>query len=304
MRYLTSSRFHYQLPTSIAPGGVADASRYDALENFLFDSRTGYCQQFATAFAVLARIDALPTRVAVGFLPGTPVGHDEWNVEGFDTHAWPQVLFSGFGWIDFEPTPGVSVLGLSGPGGPSTTKTTVPVSVPTTVAPTHNQHPSTGGGMTNPGGGGSGRRNGSGGPSLPWLLFLPVAMLFWAAGVLGWRRFRLRRLSREPREAVLVAWSEAARCFDRTGMHRRRAETHVELARRVVSAGLLPAHAEEALGDLARLATSAWYGESPPGEAGARQAIADALTVVRSTPMRFSYWRRFVSVLDPRVVLV
>jgi len=47
---------------------------YGGVLSFLFKSPTGYCQQFATAFAVLARIDGLPTRIAVGFLPGLGSG--------------------------------------------------------------------------------------------------------------------------------------------------------------------------------------------------------------------------------------
>lgn len=79
----------------------------DYLEEFLLETRVGYCQQFATAFALLARDLGFPTRVVVGFLPGqtdiaTP---DDYVVTGNDTHAWPEVLFEGYGWIRFEPTP-------------------------------------------------------------------------------------------------------------------------------------------------------------------------------------------------------
>lgn len=79
----------------------------DYLEEFLLDTRVGYCQQFATAFALLARDLGFPTRVVVGFLPGqtdiaTP---DNYVVTGNETHAWPEVLFEGYGWIRFEPTP-------------------------------------------------------------------------------------------------------------------------------------------------------------------------------------------------------
>lgn len=79
----------------------------DYLEEFLLETRIGYCQQFATAFALLARDMGFPTRVVVGFLPGrtdiaTP---DDYLVTGNETHAWPEVLFEGYGWIRFEPTP-------------------------------------------------------------------------------------------------------------------------------------------------------------------------------------------------------
>ena len=79
----------------------------DYLEEFLTETRVGYCQQFATAFTLLARHLGFPTRVAVGFLPGSTdqATPDTYVVSGSDTHAWPEVLFAGYGWVRFEPTP-------------------------------------------------------------------------------------------------------------------------------------------------------------------------------------------------------
>ena len=76
------------------------------LDHFLFDNRQGYCQQFATAFALLARLRDIPTRVAVGFLPGDrDVSEDTFVVSDTDTHAWPEVFLEDYGWVRFEPTP-------------------------------------------------------------------------------------------------------------------------------------------------------------------------------------------------------
>lgn len=77
------------------------------LYNFLLETRTGYCQQFATSFALLSRSLGFPTRIAVGFLPGESIeGEDNrFLVKGEDAHAWPEVFFKGAGWIAFEPTP-------------------------------------------------------------------------------------------------------------------------------------------------------------------------------------------------------
>ncbi len=84
----------------------AGASK-DYLTQFLLETRAGFCQQFATAFALLARAAGLPTRVAVGFLPGEadPGLEDLYTVRGTDAHAWPEVYFEDYGWIAFEPTP-------------------------------------------------------------------------------------------------------------------------------------------------------------------------------------------------------
>jgi hypothetical protein len=85
---------------------VEASSSANYLETFLFETKRGYCQQFATAFALLARSIGLPTRVVVGFLPGTSTDEPNvWSVRGTDTHAWPEIYFQDLGWIAFEPTP-------------------------------------------------------------------------------------------------------------------------------------------------------------------------------------------------------
>lgn len=68
-------------------------------------ARIGTPEQFATAFAVLARNSGLPTRVVVGFGPGTPQDDGSRLVRGKDALAWPEVYFAGVGWVPFSPTP-------------------------------------------------------------------------------------------------------------------------------------------------------------------------------------------------------
>lgn len=91
-----------------APGG----SSYGRLHQFLFEpveggGRRGTSEQFATAYAVLARSVGLPTRVVVGFGGGTPLPGDPATnvVRGRDALAWPEVYFQDFGWVPFNPTP-------------------------------------------------------------------------------------------------------------------------------------------------------------------------------------------------------
>lgn len=82
-------------------------SGYEALQNFLFDDKRGYCEQFAGAMAAMARVAGIPSRVAVGFLPGERTG-DQWEVSIRDMHAWPELWFEGYGWVRFEPTPSIA----------------------------------------------------------------------------------------------------------------------------------------------------------------------------------------------------
>lgn len=76
----------------------------DPLVAFL-RGRRGFCQQFATAYAAMARSVGLASRVAVGFTYGDNDG-TTWTVRGRNAHAWPEVYLRGAGWIAFEPTPG------------------------------------------------------------------------------------------------------------------------------------------------------------------------------------------------------
>ncbi len=81
----------------------------DVVDYFLFDLQQGYCDYYATSMVVLARAAGLPARLAVGYYIGT---YDEVNhryvVSEADAHAWVEIYFPSYGWIEFEPTAGVS----------------------------------------------------------------------------------------------------------------------------------------------------------------------------------------------------
>jgi transglutaminase-like putative cysteine protease len=76
------------------------------------DGRTGYCEQFAAAMAVMARELGIPARVAVGFLEPEQTGDDTYVYSSHDLHAWPELFFSGSGWVKFEPTPPTRASGV------------------------------------------------------------------------------------------------------------------------------------------------------------------------------------------------
>jgi transglutaminase-like putative cysteine protease len=78
----------------------------DALLTFLTQTKTGFCQQYATAMAVLVRELGIPARVAVGYRAGTLQDDETHLVQSTDAHAWVEVFFEGYGWLPFEPTPG------------------------------------------------------------------------------------------------------------------------------------------------------------------------------------------------------
>jgi transglutaminase-like putative cysteine protease len=77
----------------------------DAIDYLLYDSRVGYCNYYASAMVVMARAVGIPARLVVGYAGGEL---DEeaarYVVRRRDTHAWVEVFFPGFGWVEFEPT--------------------------------------------------------------------------------------------------------------------------------------------------------------------------------------------------------
>lgn len=87
-----------------------DAARY-----FLFESREGYCDLFATAMTTMARSVGLPARYTLGYHVGDLVPDDQgyFTVREKDYHAWCEIYFDGYGWIPFDATEGAEAV----PGG-------------------------------------------------------------------------------------------------------------------------------------------------------------------------------------------
>ncbi len=92
----------YPYDLSIPP----QRQRMDAVEYFLFEEERGYCEQFSSSLAVMARSQGIPARIATGYVSG------EYNpftglyeVKASDAHAWVEVYFPGYGWSTFDPTP-------------------------------------------------------------------------------------------------------------------------------------------------------------------------------------------------------
>ncbi|MCH8477311.1 MAG: DUF3488 and transglutaminase-like domain-containing protein [Wenzhouxiangella sp.] len=103
LRWFSEEAFYYNLST--APLG-----RHGA-DEFLFDLRTGYCEYYASAFAVLMRAAGIPTRVVTGYQGG--FWHESGGyllVRQGDAHAWNEVWLEGLGWTRVDPTSAVSPL--------------------------------------------------------------------------------------------------------------------------------------------------------------------------------------------------
>ncbi|MDT7619699.1 MAG: hypothetical protein QOF99_600 [Pseudonocardiales bacterium] len=98
-RYFLDPAFGFKYSLKTRPGNSGDA-----LVDFLTNGKTGYCEQFASAMAVMLRTVGVPARVAVGFSAGKDNGTYRSITTG-DAHAWVEAYFAGIGWLTFDPTP-------------------------------------------------------------------------------------------------------------------------------------------------------------------------------------------------------
>ena len=93
------NRFTYTLNLAGKPGD-------DPLAHFLFETRAGHCEYFASAMTIMLRTLGIPSREVNGFLPGeyNDLGGD-YIVRASDAHSWVEVYFPGMDWQTFDPTP-------------------------------------------------------------------------------------------------------------------------------------------------------------------------------------------------------
>ena len=92
------------LPYTLSTGQPAPGQ--DWVEFFLFVDRKGYCQNYASAMITMLRSLGIPSRLVVGFAPGVwDQGGGVWRVNSRHYHAWPEVHFPEYAWVEFEPTP-------------------------------------------------------------------------------------------------------------------------------------------------------------------------------------------------------
>jgi transglutaminase-like putative cysteine protease len=311
---------------------VADDA--DALLTFLTQTNAGFCQQYATAMAVLVRELGLPARVAIGYQVGTLQDDGTYLVQSDDAHAWVEVYFERYGWLPFEPTPGRGIHPNPEPGNYLNPVESSTNADGTTTNPDDPNNVGAGGGaecvaaadlsprerqllcqvenrpergpgdfVSLPSVGATGTPDGSG-YSVPYrLIFLGLLILLGVLLVVvpiaksAWRR-RLLRRSRAPREHVLAAY----RVFDGEaadlGLGRREGETLDEHRARLAAA---IAFTDGHLGRLTTQATRAAYAADAPTPEEARSAVQDAHGAIRELRKDAGLIRRIVGTYRPGV---
>jgi transglutaminase-like putative cysteine protease len=287
------------------------------MEEFL-NVQVGYCEQFATTFAAMARVLGIPSRVAVGFTWGTELGAtngiETFEVKGRHGHAWPELYFSGYGWVDFEPTPsrgnpqalhtGVPQDQANDPGQATPEQTTTTVDdgsaapPPTTAPPTTRPAPQPAI-EVNPVA--EAVDSGPAWWSTPVRIIGAVlgVVLAYVALMLGWRRMRRARRHRAattPPLRVRAAWDDALEDLMYLGAQPERTETHLEFASR--AAVLLPESGEPAR-QLADQLSSADYSATPPADAEAERCEAAAGQIATLVRQEVSPIRRTANDLKP-----
>lgn len=101
MDFFRNNDFYYTLRAPLLGANSVD--------EFLFETRKGYCEHYASAFAFLMRAAGIPSRIAVGYLGGekNPFGNYV-VVHQSDAHAWVEIHLPGQGWIKVDPTSAVA----------------------------------------------------------------------------------------------------------------------------------------------------------------------------------------------------
>jgi transglutaminase-like putative cysteine protease len=299
-RWFRSSAFHY---STTARGGNSAS----VLEDFLND-RVGYCEQFAATMALMARYLGIPARVNVGFTPGAQQEDGSYLVRAHDYHSWPELYFSGAGWVRFEPTPTSDGRTVEPPwtneesaGGAGTSSATTD---PTSGAIPRGQ-------ATNPnefggdrledrtaieGGGGAGD---GGFPVVPTLIRAGVVLLLAlpSAARMAVRRRRWARAGGGPERYAAAAWDELRDSALDLGYAWRRSETPRQLAGRLIDEGGLAEPASGALTRIGRAVERARYARSA-GEVG--DLRGDVGAAVRGLRRGVGRWRRWRARLLPR----
>jgi hypothetical protein len=303
-------RYTLKVPSTQSPS---------ALIQFLTKSKAGYCQQFAFAMAVLARLVGIPSRVVVGYTQGSFIGNDNWQVKTSDAHAWPELYFPTVGWLRFEPTP-------PNPAGQPGQATASPPPYSTPLSDQQVINPATGQQITpnpNPGptpesksqaglnklkktapggaGGNAAGRHGGTSPIVPVLIALLALMLIAPATTrAAGRRWRWWRAHDDVARAH-VAWRELRNDLTDHRIPYRDSETPRALTRRLATRLGLAGAERDALERIAAAEERASYAISP---ADSSRLQADEALVRRVVARSGAASARWLAIVAPPSALI
>ncbi|MCJ7725105.1 MAG: transglutaminase-like domain-containing protein, partial [Acidimicrobiia bacterium] len=252
---------------AIDPGHGAEDLAAWLLEPDSPNYRTGYCEQFATSMAVMARQLGIPSRVALGFTPGAMLDDGRVVVRDRNAHAWVELWMPTQGWVRFDPTPrgdGVNPSAADDLPFPisryldtppvEAPPATVPQTIPTTPSSIPVGVELGGANDTSPGSDGNGF---SSPPWAPWAA-LGAALVFGLVPAIKAARSRIR-MRRLASGDITSAWREVVDRLDDLGVHPEATATPMEVATDFspVMVPLAEVYGQRLYGDPARMPGSA-----------------------------------------------
>ena len=255
--------YDYDLEIPAPPEGQ------DVADYLLFKTRRGYCDYYATAMVVMLRAAGVPARYASGYATGAyDYTRRAYAVTARDGHAWVEVYFPAYGWIEFEPTPYRSA--FDRPLGGATADRT----------------------PTSPLRGSQGWRPS---PLLTLVLVLVLAVLS-LGGVLALTvRALRRRQGFSTRRLAIQTYDRLVRAAERARLGPRRGDTPLEFSRRLGQAleerGEWAEGAEQEVQRIGRAYVVARYAPAPPSAHEAGRAL-EAWERLRSKLRWARWWRR------------
>ena len=279
------------------------------LEDFL-TTRRGYCEQFAGAFAAMARSLSLPARVAVGFTVGEahPDDPNLYVVRGRHAHAWPEVYLDGVGWVAFEPTPGRGAPGAQNytgvaesqaiagleefaaeeqPFDDATGPFEAPIDFESLIPPPFEALGDGTDSAPSPDGGTA---------ATTWVIILVPSLVVLMMLLFPWirRRQRRRRYGKLTgnRDRIRLLWAEAVESLALIRMIPRPDETHTEFARRAIAQ--VPLHSPD-LRLLGELVAAASFAPTEPTERHQWLARTWSLSVRSEVDFRVSRRQRLAA---------
>lgn len=253
--------------------------------------RTGYCEQFAAAMAVLGRALDIPSRVVWGFTPGKVQTQDDGTqvvvVRDNNAHAWVEMWIDGFGWVSFDPTPrgdGTQTPSITAafdpvPYLPPPDRPAPDINRPGFVDETNRDDPT---GL----GAGGGRVLGI--EIQAWWWVIPVALLAVAMIPIAKAVRRRRRVARIKEGDITAAWEEIVDRLTDLGDPIPEHETPLEFAR----------SADRTLIPLANTYSAAIY-----GGVNGRATLSDLATVERWIDHRYETGERMLASFNFRSLL-
>jgi protein-glutamine gamma-glutamyltransferase len=260
-RHLQSGFTYDEDPADVVAGRAT-------LDSFLFDTRSGYCQHYSGAMALLLRMGGIPARVVTGFSPG---GYSKskraWIVRDTDAHSWVEAWFDDWGWVTFDPTPAGTparsqIAALERAPEAGTDRGDAAAGDAGSAPRIGGVRPDLLGTQSGPGGPGAGGGGDDGGPAWWWFaLAAPFVLALVAWLVLRWRRRGLG-----PAAALDRAVAELEAALRRAGRPAAGGTTLQQLEQRL---GRTP----QAAAYLRALRAGRYAPSAPAPTAGGRRAL-------------------------------